>query len=276
MRTSRIAVTACSALLGMGAFVTQAMPAQAEPTPMVLDQSGDSVEIDLDLTTPTTQPTPDIPEVDLVPPAPEPPFQPPLAIPGDQSVVVDPNPHIPDGECEQVPGGPDCEDQPCIPDSTIPVPPQEQCPPEDDCPPTPSASTAQIPPTEDDCLPCEDLDPGEPRGEACCIEEDGPTREHCPDDDPCRPEGGPGHAARDRDDCCPTGEDQGPQRHGGVPDECDETGTDGGTDGGGSDGRGDLPRTGATVLTYAAAGLGLTGIGALLKRLGRREQAKEV
>ena len=50
-----------------------------------------------------------------------------------------------------------------------------------------------------------------------------------------------------------------------------DDGTTGGTtDGGGSDG-GSLPRTGAELATWAIAGLGLTGVGAALKKLGKHQ-----
>jgi LPXTG-motif cell wall-anchored protein len=54
----------------------------------------------------------------------------------------------------------------------------------------------------------------------------------------------------------------------GTDDGGDEDGTDGedGTTGGG----GTLPKTGAEMATWAVAGLGLTGLGAALRKLGKR------
>lgn len=50
------------------------------------------------------------------------------------------------------------------------------------------------------------------------------------------------------------------------------TTTDGGQSDGGGTGGGRLPKTGGDVLTIAGTGLGLTGLGAALRRLGRRRR----
>jgi hypothetical protein len=58
----------------------------------------------------------------------------------------------------------------------------------------------------------------------------------------------------------------------GTDDGGDESTTGGSTDGEPTDGGsgGSLPRTGAEMATWAVAGLGLTGIGAALRKLGKR------
>ena len=141
----------------------------------------------------------------------------------------------------------------------------------DDCPAQmPNCDKAPVPQDDDD----PDLDPDLPL--------DGPdqgcTLTHgCPDEDePCSSEddartncGGQPCSSEDqaRTNC-----DDGGTDDGGTDGETTDGGTTGGTTGGtdGHDGR--LPHTGTDVATMAAAGLGLTGIGAAAKRMSRRNK----
>jgi len=297
MRTSRFALASCTALLGLGSLVSQAMPSAAGTPPkqgtIVLDQSGDSID---DFGPAPTIPKPDYGDFDIVlPPMVDPDFDPELPdLPGMPDVPESeandqsqddpclPGSTVPPGcqpPCTEVPGGPDCpgDDDPCRPDSTKPGTPDEQCPPEDDCPPV-HAARAQIPPTVDDCDPCEERPDSTPRLRAedpCdpCVPGDVIARNHADPCDPCEPENTDGPViARHRDDdcepCIPEGStDGGPtRRHEDSREDCPGTGTTGGTDG--SDGR--LPKTGGDVAQLLGAGVGLTALGAALRRIARR------
>lgn len=101
-----------------------------------------------------------------------------------------------------------------------------------------------------------------------------------PEPDPCDPAGVCDEIAQPDPGCnvthgCDDPDDE-PDCEGPSCDRPDDGSTDGTTDGeqgtdGSTDGRGRLPHTGGDVLTLAGAGIGLTGIGAALKRLGRRD-----
>jgi hypothetical protein len=259
------------------------------------------------ITTPTTKP--EIPEADLVFPAkPAKPADADLdiaAAPGGKA-VVDPSggptndPCAPlascpqDGECTLGTADPDCpppHEDPCN------QPGGPTCPdPDGDCTPIPGTSGHNCPETEGDCddpIARHHGDPCDP----CVPEDDGPgqaVRDR--GNDPCNPcEDGdrPSVPRSAGSECCPDTErpnDPGPQRAnattggttgggtdtggrpgdrpGDRPDDCG--GTTGGTGGVGSTGDSRLPKTGAELLTYAAAGATLTGFGFGLKRLGRK------
>jgi LPXTG-motif cell wall-anchored protein len=297
MRTSRVATITCAAVLGLGTLISQTAPAFAGPTPpMVLDQGGDNIEVgELDWKAPTPTTPPTVPEMDLVLPEvdddPKPELAPPMGT-FDATVVGD-------GVC--TPGT--VPDPDCVPDDDCN--PSTVCPPEDDCVPVPGA--ADCPPPGGDCetyvecceedkaldseRPCPgDEDPCDEDGEQgptrsfedCCVPDDGSEgqavrhREDCDGEDPCveRPEDDePGKRDHDDEDCCierPEGGDEPSKRSGDSRNECPpDTGTDGSD--GTTDGGGRLPKTGAEMATYGLAGLGFVGIGAALKRLGRKK-----
>jgi hypothetical protein len=320
MRTSRFAIASCTALIGLGTLVSQAIPSAAGTPPkqgtIVLDQSGDTIN-DFKTAPPTTKPAPkpDFGDFKVVsPPVVDPPAPP--APPVDPEDWLDATPQgtdvqDPSGQDDCIPGTACPPEDGCVPDSTQPGTPDEQCPEEDPC--RPGNDGPNVARSQDDCCPTQDgptrdrgdCDPCRPGNDGpnvarsqsdCCPTQDGPKRSHDDCDDPCRPEGGTDgpSAPRDRDDCCPTGggtdgpivaarsqsdccpteggTDGGPQRHyEGDSEDCPGTGTTGGTDGGttgGSDGR--LPKTGGDVAQLVGAGMGLTALGAALRRIARR------
>ncbi len=280
MRRSRTATATLTGLIGLVAFFGLAGSADAE----VNTNASKSLSVAPGGTTggttggmvianpPKVGPTTTIPEMDIVIPAG--PIAPPkgdfdlTAVP-EGNVVIDPagDPNDPcaplascpqDGECNPVPGAaadPDCP-RPCVPSTTnIPNP---DCPPDDDCLPTPGAAA----------------DPDCPR--PCVPSTTNTPNPDCPPEkDPCDEDDRPQDPPRARANATTGGTTGGAtsattgDRPGGTdgdrPDDC--PGTTGGTTGG-SDGR--LPKTGAELMTYAAAGLGLTGIGFGLKRIGRK------
>jgi len=306
MRTSRFAIATCTALLGVGTLVSQAVPSGAAPPPQqgtIVLQGGNTIG-DYAPSPPTTKPAPkpdvDFGDFELVNPGPiDPPDQPDAPdfdLEADQGTSVqDPTPPE-DGECTPgstidpdcvpctpVPGGPECPgDEPCVPDSTVPGTPDEQCPEPCD-------------PLTEDCDPCEPNGPSVARGyedcDPCRPQNDGPNLrdrddcDPCEDDDvvrhyedcdPCeerpeRPDAPKRNRGEDCDPCLPEGDTGGGNavRHGDP--ECPGEGTTGGDDGG-TDGpdRGRLPHTGGDIAVFVGAGLGLTGLGTLLRRIGRR------
>ena len=154
-------------------------------------------------------------------------------------------------------------DPPFDPDLPIAQPDDDDCPAQ-----LPNCDKAPPPPGDDDPgspfdsdLPLDNPDPGcntthgcPPEDQPCSSEDD--ARTNC-GGQPCSSE-----------DQARTNCDDGGTDDGGT----DGQTTDGGTTtGGGTDGHeGRLPHTGADVASMAAVGLGLTGIGAAVKRLGRK------
>lgn len=298
MRTSRFAIASCTALIGLGTLVSQAIPSAAGTPPkqgtIVLDQSGDTIN-DFQAAPPTTKPAPkpDFGDFKVV----SPPVVDPPAPPVDPEDWLDATPHgtdvqDPSGQDDCIPGTACPPEDGCVPDSTQPGTPDEQCPEEDPC--RPGNDGPNVARSQDDCCPTQDgptrrgdCDPCRPEGgtdgpsaprdrDDCCPNQDGPKRSHDDCDDPCRPEGGTEGGTDgpvvplSQSDCCPTGggTDGGPQRHyDGDPEDCPGTGTTGGTTGG-SDGR--LPKTGGDVAQLLGAGVGLTALGAALRRIARR------
>ena len=235
MRKATFAKLSLTAAVGIGTLVGQATIAHAGPPKqaevLILDQSGDTID-------------------DYAP-------APTTTIPHFQGEIV--NPNQPDA------------DPPFDPDLPI-------AQPEDDCP-QPKCDAAPAPQDpQGECNPnvlCDEL-----------TSDDCTWTHGCPQPDPeCPPivlcdelTSDPGctitHGECDGDDEGTDGGDEGTDEGGdeGTDDGGDE-GTDGGTDGTndeGGTGGGSLPRTGAEMATWAVAGLGLTGVGAALKKLSKR------
>ncbi len=262
MRKATFAKLSLTAAVGLGTLFASAGLAQAQPPQqgtLVLDQSGDTIDdFGPAPTTPKppftfpaeeVDPTDDAPNADL-PLAPAPPKKPadgPEADAPTDDVEID---HDWEDNCPiPRPDGPlRIVEDPCLPDGCpIPRPDgpvqavvADPCLPGDDCTDDEIARHGgdENDPCED---PCEERPQHQPRDAEL---------EDCDEDDPCLP---PTHAPRDGDE-----------------DPCDE-GTTGGDDGGTDGHAGRLPHTGAEMATWAFAGLGLTGVGAALKRLGRKE-----
>jgi hypothetical protein len=282
MRSATLAKLALTATVGIGALIGQATLASAGPGP----QQG-SVKFG---PAPTTTMKPleadPVDYCDLH-----------LCLPADE---VDPEPPKPCGPIDCLPAeevepqsqdecdGPSCteiddkdgpgckwthgcpqDDDECVPDAGRPPCPGED--PDPDCP-------LGVPPSE--CDDCED-------GPVSAIR----SHDHC--EDPCD-EDLPGDPAprsniEDCDDPCeqppvirhedqPGGDDCGGTTDGGTDGTTDggtDGTTDGGTDGGtdGHDGR--LPKTGVEILSLVGLGAGGVGIGAVLKRLGRRSKDQD-
>jgi hypothetical protein len=243
MRTHRVASVALTAVVGLGTLVGTASQAFAAPSPSngsVIVQSGHQGPTlgPKDYTQPTTPTTvkPNGPGDIAVPPH----VDPPLPGPGD--VIVNPDPGCTGPHC-----GPGDIAQP-DPGCTGPL-----CGPGDIGQPT---DPCKVPRTNDAGDPCEP-DP-------CKVPRTNAAGDPCHHHDPCEqtPMTVGVRDAQSGTDC------------GGTT-----GGTDGGTTGGsttgGSTTGGRLPHTGMNLAEELAAGVALTGFGALLTRAARRRRASE-
>jgi hypothetical protein len=153
-------------------------------------------------------------------------------------------------------------DPPFDPDLPIAQPEDD-----DDCP-AQMPNCDKAPPPQDDDDPEQPFDPDLPLDgpdQGCQLTHGCPDEDEPGDDEPCRSD----HDARTN---CEGGTDG--TTDGGTDGTTDGT-TDGGTDGttGGHDGR--LPKTGVEVMSLVGLGAGGVGIGAVLKRLGRRSKDQD-
>jgi LPXTG-motif cell wall-anchored protein len=236
MRKATVAKLSLTAAVGLGTLLGQATSAQAETPPY---QPGDKVFVPAPPT--TIKPLVAVP----VDPDPEPPFDSDLPL------------TLPEDDCDQ----PSCDKAP---------PPQGD--PEPECNPIAVCDEITSDPgctwthgcpedPEPECNPiavCDEItsDPG------CNI-----THGSCDD------------GGTDGGDEGTDGGDEGTDDGGDETPDCDDTpngpaelceeGTDGDETDGGTGG-GTLPKTGAEMATWAIAGLGLTGMGAALRKLGKR------
>ena len=232
MRKATFAKLSLTAMVGLGTLVGQATMAQAGPP-----QTNGGVIIAQPTTTTTIKPIP----ADPVGPCGQ--------IDCDQADEVDPDPPFdPDLPIAQ-PEADDC-DQPSCDKAPVPQPdPDPECNPHvlcDEITSDPGCTWTHGCPQPDPECPeialCDEItsDPG------CTL-----THGDC----------GGGDEGTD-------GGDEGTDGTTGGDDGTDgTTGGGQGTDGGGHD---SLPRTGAEMATWAIAGLGLTGVGAALRKLGKR------
>ena len=161
-------------------------------------------------------------------------------------------------------------DPPFDPDLPIAQPEDDDCPaqmPNCDKAPPPQDDDDPEQPFDPD-LPLDNPDPGCntthgcPGDEVPCSSEDD-ARTQC--EEPCRSD----HDARTH---CDEGGTDGDTPDGGTDGGTDGTPTDGGTTGG-SGAR--LPKTGVEIMGLVGLGAGGVGIGAALKRLGRRNEEDE-
>lgn len=149
--------------------------------------------------------------------------------------------------------------------------PADEVDPQDDLP---IAVPPHVDPPIDDDLPI--AQPDDPEDPEC-----NPHQANCdeigipdPDDEDCDPKLGSCDLGipDDESDCdpklgsCDLGTNPGDP---GDPGDGTDQGTDGGTQGG-TDGGSRLPHTGMDLVDYLAAGVAITGLGLVLKRLGRR------
>jgi hypothetical protein len=258
MRSATLAKLALTATVGIGALIGQATLASAGPGP----QPG-SVKLG---PAPTTTMKPlEADPVDYCDIH--------LCLPADE---VDPEPPKPCGPID------------CLPAEEVEPQSQDECEgpscTEIDDKDGPGCKwTHGCPPDEDPCVPdegrppCPGDDPcgGDQAARRHCedpCDEPGPTRS-LDDCDPCDEPELPRHAG---DDDCGGGTDGGTD---GTTDGGTDGTTDGGTDGttdGGTDGPGGrLPKTGVEILSLVGLGAGGVGIGAVLKRLGRRSKDQD-
>jgi hypothetical protein len=245
MRSATLAKLALTATVGIGALVGQSTFASAG-TP----QGPGTVKV-----APHTDPTIPPKKGDFTSPTP-----PTTVAPGGVIVLPDPEPQ---------------PDPPFDPDLPIAQPEDQPCH-------LPSCDKAG-PHGDDDPTGCNkllancdtiDSDPGctfthgcpddDPEPEPC--QSDQGARTQCdPPEEPCRSD----HDARTQCDRPDDGGTDGGTTDGGT--------TGGGTTGGGTDGDhgGRLPHTGVDAMTILARGLGLSGAGVALKRLGRRNEDQD-
>jgi hypothetical protein len=298
-------------LFGLAGTAEAAAPPPGPGTMVLAPQAPDTGPDDK-VAAPTTSTTTPAAQADLTPDLPlaTPDDLGPTVHPDGQAQVPPgedcvPDSTEPDGwdcedECEPVPGGPPCDPECPVPTAThAPLPPEDcddpECPepgssvpthaPEDcdrpECPephdPGPTAPQAQIPPGED----CDDPEcPEIVVLNASTHPVDEPGREDC-DDPECPDEDRPvaritaqGLEEPDRpEDCdrpeCPDQERRPETRRLTSDEDCGRRPCEPKP---GEDESCRLPRTGTELSTYVAAGLGLTGVGAALKRLGRRRR----
>jgi LPXTG-motif cell wall-anchored protein len=258
MRTHRAATMTLTAVVGFGALIGTAGPAFAAAGPAngsVIVQSahqGPAGPQDLIPVTTTTM-KPLGPGDIAIPPHVDPPVDP--KGPGD---IVFPGGH----------GDPD----PCGPVASLCGPGDITQP--EACTPVPGGPDC-LPP----CMHPRTNDAGDPcQPDPCDIARTNAVSDPCPSD-PCPPDHTP--RTNDAGDPCqpdPCRPDHQTPRSTEDPD-CGGTtgGTDGGTTGSGTTGGGTtggdrLPHTGADVAMELGAGLGLTGLGALLVRSSRRKR----